>query len=132
MDHQFGPDVLGYISWNRGFKSGGFNPTLVTQPPYKPERLDDYEIGEKSTLLDGRLRLNAAFFYYIYKDIQVNTFLNSVAVIYNGAEAREYGLDASFDATPTTPRPRIRDRPRVIVCPSPLTPPPAWASTTSM
>ncbi len=101
LDHQFGPDVLGYISWNRGFKSGGFNPTLVTQPPYKPERLDDYEIGEKSTLLDGRLRLNAAFFYYVYKDIQVNTFLNSVAVIYNGAEAREYGLDAGFDFSVT-------------------------------
>ena len=97
LDHQFGPDVLAYISWNRGFKSGGFNPTIVTQPPYKPERLDDYEIGEKSTLLNGRLRLNAAFFYYVYKDIQVNTFLNGLAVIYNGAEAREYGLDASFD-----------------------------------
>ena len=97
LDHQFGPDLLGYVSYNRGFKSGGFNPTVVSQPPYKPERLDDYEIGEKSTLLDGRLRLNAAFFYYVYKDIQVNTFLNSLAVIYNGASAREYGLDASFD-----------------------------------
>ena len=97
LDHQFGPDLLGYISYNRGFKSGGFNPTVVAQPPYRPERLDDYEIGEKSTLLDGRLRLNAAFFYYVYKDIQVNTFLNSLAVIYNGASAREYGLDASFD-----------------------------------
>ncbi len=97
LDHQFGPDVLGYISWNRGFKSGGFNPTVVSQPPYRPERLDDYEIGEKSTLFNGRLRVNAAFFYYVYKNIQVNTFLNSLAVIYNGAEAREYGLDASFD-----------------------------------
>ena len=101
LDHQFGPDVLGYISWNRGFKSGGFNPTVVTQPPYRPERLDSYEIGEKSTLLDGRLRLNAAFFYYDYKNIQVNTFLNSLAVIYNGAAAREYGLDANFEFSVT-------------------------------
>ena len=97
LDHQFTPDVLGYISWNRGFKSGGFNPLVVTQPAYKPERLDDYEIGEKSTLFDGRLRLNAAFFYYIYKDIQVNAIVNALGIVYNGAEAREYGLDANFD-----------------------------------
>ena len=101
LDHQFGPNVLGYISYNRGFKSGGFNPSLVTQPPYQPEKLDDYEIGEKATLLGGRLRLNAAAFYYNYKNIQVNTFLNSVAVIYNGAAAKEYGLDASFDVSVT-------------------------------
>ncbi|WP_375383160.1 TonB-dependent receptor [uncultured Sphingomonas sp.] len=101
LDHQFGPDVLGYISYNRGFKSGGFNPSLVTQPPYQPERLDDYEIGEKATILGGRVRLNAAAFYYDYKNIQVNTFLNGVAVIYNGAAAHEYGLDASFDVSVT-------------------------------
>lgn len=96
LDHQFG-NVLGYISWNRGFKSGGFNPTVVTQPPYQPERLDDYEIGEKATLFGGRGHLNAAFFYYDYRNIQVNTFINSLAVIYNGAGAREYGIDATFD-----------------------------------
>ena len=101
LDHQFTPSVLGYISWNRGFKSGGFNPTVVTQAPYRPEHLDDYEIGEKSTLFDGRLRFDVAGFFYNYKDIQVNTFVNDQAVIYNGAKAIDYGIDATFDASLT-------------------------------
>ena len=101
VDHSFNSNLLGYISWNRGFKSGGFNPSVPSQPAYKPERLDDYEIGEKSTLFAGRLRLNAAFFYYIYKDIQVNTYIGSESVTLNGAEAREYGLDATFDLSLT-------------------------------
>ena len=97
VDHSFNSNIFGYISWNRGFKSGGFNPSVPSQPPYKPEHLDDYEIGEKSTLLNGRLRLNAALFYYAYKDIQVNTYIGSESVTLNRAEAREYGLDTTFD-----------------------------------
>ena len=50
LDHKFTSQTLGYISWNRGFKSGGFNSSVPTQPAYRPETLDDYEIGEKTTL----------------------------------------------------------------------------------
>ncbi len=62
LDRKFTSQTLGYISWNRGFKSGGFNSSLPTQPAYRPETLDDYEIGEKTTLFDGRLRLNSDSF----------------------------------------------------------------------
>ena len=97
LDHNFTDQILGYVSWNRGFKSGGFNPTSPTNAPYQPETLDDYEVGEKATLFDGRLRLNAAFFYYNYSNIQVNAILNGVGVIYNGAKAVDYGADVTFD-----------------------------------
>jgi iron complex outermembrane recepter protein len=39
VDHQF-RDVLGYISYNLGFKSGCANLTSVTAPLYRPEQLD--------------------------------------------------------------------------------------------
>lgn len=98
LDHQFGPDLLGYVSYNRGFKSGGANLTSVTAPMYKPEQLDAYEVGFKSTLLDRRVRLNAAAFYYDYKDIQVSAAAAGIISIYNGAAARTYGFELELDA----------------------------------
>ena len=93
LDHKFADDVMGYVSWNRGFKSGGFNSSAPTTPSYQPERLDAYEVGLKSQLFDRTLLFNAAAFYYDYKDVQVNSLLGAIGIIYNGAAARVYGLD---------------------------------------
>lgn len=101
LDHNFNPDVMGYVSWNRGFKSGGFNGQAPTSPAYKPEYLDAYEAGLKSTLFDRRVRLNAAAFYYNYRDVQVNTFIGTIGLIYNGAKAELYGIDADLDVVLT-------------------------------
>jgi len=48
LDHKFSDDVLGYVSYNRGFKSGSFNPFTWTNPPTNPEVLDAYELGLKT------------------------------------------------------------------------------------
>ncbi|HKQ82690.1 MAG TPA: TonB-dependent receptor [Steroidobacteraceae bacterium] len=99
LDQQLSDDVLGYVSFNRGFKSGGFNATLLGDPPYKPELIDAYEIGVKSDLLDRRLRFNPAVFYYDYTNIQVPFFTPQGQVgIANGPSADIYGLDADFEA----------------------------------
>lgn len=100
LDHKIGDDVLAYISYNRGFKSGGFNAFDPTNPPYNPEVLDAYEAGVKSEWLDHRLRVNSAAFYYSYKDIQVTRYTNT-AVVYNGASAKLYGLDLDAEARVT-------------------------------
>ena len=74
LDYRFAPDVLGYVSYARGFNSGNYNggaffdqseATLVD-----PEKLNAYEIGIKSELADGTVRLNADVFYYDFKDQQ--------------------------------------------------------------
>ena len=92
---------MAYISYNRGFKSGGFDPTSTTAPlSFKPEVLDAYEVGLKSELLDRHLRINGAAFYYDYRDVQLNTYRNSVLVIYNGNSAKIYGLDLDVTAVP--------------------------------
>ena len=98
LDHQFTPDVLGYVSYNRGIKSGGFNVLNVANPAYLPEQLDAYETGLKMQLFDHRLKLNAGGFYYNYNNLQVIQFVNLAQTIVNGAKARIYGVDVDFVA----------------------------------
>jgi outer membrane receptor protein involved in Fe transport len=99
-DHRFSDDVLAYVSYNRGFKSGGFNTGVPTQPAYSPEHLDAFEVGLK-TDLNRRLRLDAAAYYYKYKNIQVGYFVQGQLAYYNGASARIYGLDSDLQAIVT-------------------------------
>jgi iron complex outermembrane receptor protein len=61
--------VMIYGSYSRGFKSGRFDmeflhtdDTPFPQRPLKPEILDVFELGFKSTLLDKSLVLNGAIF----------------------------------------------------------------------
>lgn len=80
FDYQVSDDVLVYASYSEGFKSGGFNVRANTQAvpasadPYDPETVSSFEIGAKSTLLDGRITLNGAIFFNDYEDIQLSVF----------------------------------------------------------
>ncbi len=102
-------DFLVYASLSKGFKSGGFNGALVfSEPelePFKPETLIAYEVGFKASLLDRRLTLNGAAFYYDYKDIQLYTFESAggipVQVLTNAGSAEVYGVEAELSARPS-------------------------------
>lgn len=93
IDHKFAPDILGYISYNTGFKSGGFVLAKVDAQPFKPEDIKAAEVGLKTQFFDRRVRLNVAAFHYDYKNIQVQRFDAGSQLIYNGAKARMYGVD---------------------------------------
>src|SRR3546814_8509937 len=73
LDYQFSPEILGYLSYNRGVKSGGF--ALGTSPSnnlgYQPEQLNAYEGDLKTELFDRKLIFNTASFYYDFKKLQV-------------------------------------------------------------
>jgi len=101
FDYKVADDFLAYVSYNRSFKSGGFNGNNPANKPYLPEILNAYEIGLKSESLDHRLRLNLAPFYYDYKNIQETNYIGALANFYNGAAAKLYGidLDGSFQVT---------------------------------
>jgi iron complex outermembrane recepter protein len=101
VDHQLTSDILAYVSYNRGIKSGGYsglNP--ATLPGYQPEQLDSYEVGLKSEWFNRRLRLNAAAYYYNYKDIQVEVIEGGATQTQNAAGARIRGVDLDFEALP--------------------------------
>ena len=101
LDHRFSPEVLGYLSYNRGFKSGGFNVPLPGTDPYRPETLDAYEAGLKMDLFDRTVRFNIAGFYYDYKDVQIQQLNQGTIQIINGAKARDYGVDADLTVQAT-------------------------------
>jgi iron complex outermembrane receptor protein len=98
---------LVYGSWSRGIKSAGFNqdpglngPRDPTTIPVDEEVLYAYELGFKSTLSDGRVRLNAAAFYYDYNDFQAFTFEDLLNKLSN-QDAEIYGVEAELQAQPT-------------------------------
>ena len=107
LDYAVSSDVLAYASFNRGFKSGGFNPAVLALGAFRPETLDAYEVGVKSTLFDRHLRLNVAGFRYIYTDLQVSRNVGGVTGIVNGGKAEMYGLDLDAQVQ-VTPRFDIR------------------------
>jgi iron complex outermembrane recepter protein len=85
--------VLIYGTWSRGFRPGGIN-RRGTVPPYAPDFLTNYEFGWKTTLLDGKLRLNGAIYQQDWKSFQFS-FLgqNSFTEIHNGPNARVRGVE---------------------------------------
>jgi iron complex outermembrane receptor protein len=98
LDRQFTPDILGYVSWNTGFKSGQYSLVNFTEPPVKPEVLTAYETGFKTEFLDRRLRVNASAFDYKYQDIQVQEVVVGGTQLVNAAQATIYGLDLDINA----------------------------------
>jgi len=58
------PGILTYLTYSHGEKSAGLNLTTSNVPKIvPPEKVDDYEIGAKTTLLNGHLLLNGDGFW---------------------------------------------------------------------
>lgn len=99
--HDVGEDAMLYASYNRGFRSGTYQSVFPNGVAVEPEIVDALEIGAKSTVLDGRLQLNAALFYSDYQDLQVIIALGPAQLLVNAAEAEIFGaeVEATFVAT---------------------------------
>ncbi len=103
-------DLMFFGSYSEGFKSGGFfgrQANYNLSPTYDPEFVENWELGMKSTLMDGRLIFNTAVFLSEYKDKQesilVPVDLTNVATVVRNASVLEmFGveLEAQFQITP--------------------------------
>lgn len=79
-------DVMIYGSFSTGFRAGNFNTDLLfgditALTAVDPEKVQSYELGIKSTLMDGRMRLNAALFRQDISDKQGVVFDNPAAPV---------------------------------------------------
>ena len=110
IDYKPTPDTLLYVSYNRGSKSGGFTfstgtPTLgqavydtINGIAYRPETLDDYEVGLK-TSLPGHTTLDIAAYYYDYHNYQAFVQVGYTQVVRN-LPATAYGVEAELNSHP--------------------------------
>ena len=79
--YKFTPDLTGYISYGRGFKSGGFDMRgdaalyPATVDGYQPETVETWEVGLKGSLLDRRINFASALFKSDYTDQQITSQL---------------------------------------------------------
>jgi len=110
IDYKPLPDVMLFFKATRGFKSGGNQSRVSTDPasnvPYNPEFVTEYEGGVKSEWLDHRLRINASYYVDDFQDAQKLISALSpagifVTTIQNVASAKIQGADAEaqFSAT---------------------------------
>jgi outer membrane receptor protein involved in Fe transport len=117
LAYRFDPRFLVYGSYARGYKAGGFNldrtqcaigvdagctpGSAATIAPlrntsFPGEFVDSYELGEKATLLDRKLSLNATLFYQKFYNFQLNTFNGLVFVVDSVPQITSQGLDTDF------------------------------------
>lgn len=88
-------------SLKRGFKSGSFNVGTPTTPgldtSFGDEKVEGYELGVKSRMLDRRLAMNLAFYDYRYSGLQVGAVVDIAGVpaikTVNAGSSLVYGVD---------------------------------------
>jgi len=102
--YDFSDNVNMYATVSTGYRSGGFNGSTYTPGIgadfYDEETLTNMELGFKSTLMDGRMRLNASIFQYVYEDLQVNAVAEQngalVSGISNAGEVTRDGVELAL------------------------------------
>jgi len=108
LDYTPAAGNLVYASVSRGVKSGGFTAHNTTTAnaalPFEPEKLTAFEVGAKSDVA-RTLRLDAALFYYRYKDQQIlgkvfDTLSDSYIGRFVNADSRISGGELELDWLP--------------------------------
>ncbi len=92
-------DLLFYGTISEGFRPGGVNREATSNIPqqYKSDLITNYEIGWKTELADGQVRLNGAAFLMDWKDVQFTRFDPSesqLGLTSNAGTAEVKGIEA--------------------------------------
>ncbi|HWM66081.1 MAG TPA: TonB-dependent receptor [Steroidobacteraceae bacterium] len=102
LQYQIASNAMGYLSYARGFKAGGFNGTDTTgvksNLAFQPEYVNDFEAGLKTTWLDRRVLLDLNAFLMKYSGLQLtgNYYQPNGAVISlvkNAATSQSAGVE---------------------------------------
>ncbi|TQV82632.1 TonB-dependent receptor [Exilibacterium tricleocarpae] len=114
LSYQVNNDLMTFLQWSQGFRAGGTNDQTaaeiaqVTIPAgFGSDALDNYEIGVKSTWMEGKLLANASLYYIDWADIQIQDQAqdpNNPSVFFpfraNGGGADIYGIEIDITASP--------------------------------
>ena len=108
--YDWNDDVMTYVSWARGYQSGGYGLRVPTTPagvpvtqPFDDEKIFSWEVGMKSRWWGDRLQLNGAAYYSQVKDQQVTTFVpgsGTATFTDNAGKSRIRGWELELLARP--------------------------------
>lgn len=112
LEFQATEDIFLFGSFARGFRAGALNDRPLASlheatrddpsinygiTSVDPEEVDVFELGMRSDLFNGRLRLNATAFYQEVTDFQVaRQLVGGVTIIETAAESEAYGLEVEM------------------------------------
>ena len=102
------PDIHAYATYARSYKSGGINLSglpldtnnapILTAATVKPEKVNHYELGLKTQLLDRRATVNLAGFWTEITDYQATVTNGQLGVLRgylaNAGKVRTRGIEA--------------------------------------
>ena len=99
-------DLTTYLSASKGFRPGGANQQVPQDlcnagvtPPFSPDSVWDYEIGEKTKLFDGWLTVNSDFFYIKWNGVQQTIVLGcGFNYTANAGNGRSFGPELEVNA----------------------------------
>lgn len=107
LNYKFEGGTLAYANISRGYKAGAIpqinaSATSAFEPAVQ-ERVDAYELGFKAPLLGGRAHLNAAGFYYDYRNKQIrgsvrDPIFGTLERLVNVPKSRVWGKEADLTA----------------------------------
>jgi len=98
--------VMAFGTFSTGYKAGGFNSGAagaalgVAARTFASETVNDYELGVKSTFLDGKARANVTLFDTALKNFQDRSFNGTAFLIRNAGNVRSRGVDVDSQLLP--------------------------------
>ena len=98
LDHSINDNHLVYATYSTGFKPGGSNPTDGaggTPTEFDPETANVFEVGMKSTFLEGALQVNTSIYSNDYEGLQLSKIIRRSSVNEN-ADATIEGIETEF------------------------------------
>ena len=96
LEYNATDDIMLYASYTQGYKAFGFDPRSNNPVffGFEEEEADSFELGMKSTLLDGRAELNAAIYRTNYDNLQISQYDGAVGFnVGNAKETLVQGLE---------------------------------------
>jgi iron complex outermembrane recepter protein len=104
LTYDINDDMMVYATYAEGYRPGGANRSQGVGETYDADFLESYELGMKSTMMDGRWRLNGAIYFMDWDDIQIGFFNPDISLLglvdnVGAAESKGVELDTTFLAT---------------------------------
>jgi len=102
LNYKVTPDVLAYVSYAQGFKSGGFNGRAQSPgqlEPFNEETVATVEGGLKSSFFGNRVTANIVGFYNDYQDFQASVpgvaedGATPVNTVFNAGQLTQFGFE---------------------------------------